>query len=1676
MTFVLTRPNDDFGSVHADNTDGSDGSASLRVVAFDLEINPETGLCLDMGATDSENGHYRGCVAADFRAFVRGADVVGGHNVVDCDMALCPELFDGLSAPVFDTLRLETLLLPRSRRHALQKEAPGRAGDRSNPLSDAEASFLRLLELMDAWRALPEEVRGILLELLADVPGFSGFSFLLGAKPQGLSDPVSEIRRVFSGKLCTSAPIEVFVERHPVELGCVLAFIAVSEAEHADFPATPLWLSHRYPETDRIVEVLRGRFCRDPECEYCRRRSNLTTALKEYFGFDGFRVYEGDKESLQEAAAASAVAGESLLAIFPTGGGKSITFQLPALMAARATAGLTVVLSPLQSLMKDQVDNLEKKEIFAAVTINGLVNLLERKAAFEEIESGRASLLYISPEALRSPSIVRALEKRRVERFVIDEAHCFSAWGHDFRVDYLYIGEFLKEFQERVGRRIPVSCFTATAKAKVVQDICDYFERTVGVHLRVFRTSAVRKNLEYQIKHFDDGDAKYAYMRSLIESRDCPTIVYTDRVASTEALAEKLTKDGFPALPYNGKMDPELKIKNQNAFLSNEVKIMVATTAFGMGVDKDDVQLVIHHDISSSLENYVQESGRAGRKANLHAECYILFNEEDINRHFSLLSATKLTLSDVQQVWNAIKRLSAGRREFAATDLEIAREAGWDCDAEQIKTKITAAIGALEKAGFVKRGSNTGRVYATGLRGKSSRDGQKRIEADWARGEASVFRCEGERVEAERVLQSLVSRSLTGAAVGAVKADDKKSVEARVDYIADRLGLETRAVVRAVTNLRTLGILTDERDMRASLSGRPETLERRLSRLADLERRILAFVEESRHPEWGNGDVVSLVEMNAALEDAVGKAVGLPVIERLLRSLRQADLVEIERTGSKKHWRIRLKTTREKALERIEKLAAVGGRAIVTLGGLEGNRAAHAEERTDKGDDARRSVSFSFAELLRDVNDSSGLFQEKTTSDELEKSLLFLHRNGLLCVDGGFFVAYLPMRIERLEADNRKKYLQKDYDFLDDYYKERIQQIHIVGEYANLMVRDREAAQRYVRDYFELPYENFLKTYFKGGREEELKRSMTPALYEKLIGTLSEAQKEILFSEAPYIVVAAGPGSGKTRVLVHKLAHLMLAENVRPEQLVMLTFSRAAAQEFKTRLIALYGKGARFVTVKTFHSFAFGLLGRPGSIEEATDAVARAVKAIREGRADPLNLAATVLVLDEAQDMDADEFELVKALIERNPEMRVLAVGDDDQNIYGFRGSDSKYFASLKSGSDYDAEWHELVDNWRSLPAIVHTANRYARYLKGRLKTRENRSVREGAGEVRIVHYASENLETAVVEAVLAEKRRGTTAVLAHTNREVETIASLLSEAGVPVELVRSDKSFRVGNLLEVQILTNALRKSKKPLYGPKIWAEAQEELRRRCAGSPWVEPVIAFARRFRKTAPGDVYASDWEEAAAESRLEDLFPEEVRAVVVSTYHGAKGREFNRVHCLVHPDRLKRMPGGLSPAEAQKRLGDVHRSLYVALTRAKDALTVHTTGDFLKHFATEGVERVRDDKDYPEPKKILLRMGLSDVWLDHVKDKKLRIFAELTAGDELRVVRNGRTEFRAGGLCCAKASAKFDGTLAEKLGEGYEIESAAVWAIVRRDVPDEDRSDAVVLPVLTLRRIQTDSER
>ena len=286
----------------------------------------------------------------------------------------------------------------------------------------------------------------------------------------------------------------MLIKHYPVELAYALALIGTDDYHSV----TPPWVLKNYPKIQNVVLFLRNTPCSDG-CAYCRDRLDIFKGLKSFFGYDAFRTYNG--EPLQERAAQAAVEGKSLLAVFPTGGGKSITFQLPALMAGQSAHGLTVVISPLQSLMKDQVDNLNERGLVDAVTLNGLLSPIERAEAIERVANGAATLLYIAPEQLRSRTVEKLLVSRNVVRFVIDEAHCFSAWGHDFRVDYLYIGDFIRELQRKkmMKHPIPVSCFTATAKQKVITDICDYFKEKLDVELELFASSATRENLHYVV-------------------------------------------------------------------------------------------------------------------------------------------------------------------------------------------------------------------------------------------------------------------------------------------------------------------------------------------------------------------------------------------------------------------------------------------------------------------------------------------------------------------------------------------------------------------------------------------------------------------------------------------------------------------------------------------------------------------------------------------------------------------------------------------------------------------------------------------------------------------------------------------------------------------------------------------------------------------------------------------------------------------------------------------------------------------------------------------------------------------------------------------------------------------------------------------------------------------------
>lgn len=1236
--------------------------------------------------------------------------------------------------------------------------------------------------------------------------------------------------------------------------------------------------------------------------------------------------------------------------------------------------------------------------------------------------------MYISPEMLRSKTIEKILMARHVVRFVIDEAHCFSSWGQDFRVDYLYIGKFIRKYQQKKGDRnpIPVSCFTATAKQKVVQDICDYFKQTLNLDLELFASSASRTNLRYSVIHAENDDDKYSKLRRLIAESDCPTIVYVSRTKRTKELAVKLTRDGYNALPFNGKMESDEKIANQDAFMKDDIRIIVATSAFGMGVDKKDVGLVVHYDISDSLENYVQEAGRAGRDPHLSARCYVLYSDNDLDKHFMLLNQTKLSISEIQQIWKAIKDLTRQRKRVSYSALEIARQAGWDDSVCDIETRVRTALAALEQSGYLVRGNNVPHVYATGITVKNMDEARKRISA------SLLF--EREEIEkAVRIIKSLISQKHIA------KAQDAEA-ESRIDYLADILGISKREVVSVIERMRQEGILADSKDISAYLldTGDSERKSRTLlERFAKLEQYILSHIpDESLR--------ISYKQLN---DNAVNDGINTSK-EKDIRTLLYFLTVKgytRKKEDAVRNMEISRQADLESTVKRFQKRLEISRFAVEWLYKLAAD--------TEKESSPNKTVQFSVVELLNQIKSSplslfSGL--DNLQLEDVEEALLYLSKIGALKLEGGFLVLYNAMDIQRIK-DNKSRYKQDDYRMLNEFYKQKMQQVHIVGEYANLMVKDYNAALQYVQDYFQMDYKKFVTKYFKGERISEIQRNLTPKKYKQLFGELSKRQMEIISDkDSRCIVVAAGPGSGKTRVLVHKLASLLLLEDVKHEQLLMLTFSRAAATEFKQRLMELIGNAAHFVEIKTFHSYCFDLLGRIGNLEDAKNVVAKAAEMISQGEVEPNKIGKTVLVIDEAQDMGVEEHALVKALMTHNEEMRVIAVGDDDQNIYEFRGSDSGYMYQL--AQELGSKFIEMTENYRSAHHLVNFANGFVKGISKRMKSTPIISMREEDGWVGVTRHQSKYMYQSLVEELTLHREEGTSCVLTQTNEEAVILMALLRRYGINSKLVQSMDGFLFWNMAEMRYFLRYIDKRvKTPLIPEELWKAAKHatfSAYDRSHSLMYLKRCVELFEQTNKTK----YFSDFKEFVFESSVEDFCDVSGADVVVSTIHKAKGREFDDVYMLVSDSYVK----------------DAHlmHRYYVGITRAKNRLFIHTNGDCFNRLSAD--RYFIDQRQYDMPEEIVLQLSHKDVNLGFFKELKREVLA-LRGGDSLNyndsVLYDPLTNKPV-----AKLSLKMQNTLLEWKEKGYEVKSTSVRFVVAwkpKDAPKDEPETAVLLADLVL---------
>lgn len=338
---------------------------------------------------------------------------------------------------------------------------------------------------------------------------------------------------------------------------------------------------------------------------------NIEQALKQYFGHETF--WPGQRQVIEHA-----LAGRDVFVLMPTGGGKSLTYQLPALLMP----GLTIVVSPLIALMQDQVDRLRANGI-AATFVNSFLSPTERTQRERAALNGQLKLLYVAPERLLTPSFLALLDQVEnnvgLSLLAVDEAHCVSEWGHDFRPEYRQLGQLRNRYPD-----VPMLALTATATERVRQDILTQLRlRDAHIHIASFN----RPNLSYEVRQKNQGSYR-ELLQLLRKEPDAPVIIYCQSRKSVDELSEVLKRDGLHALPYHAGLTNEQRTENQARFIRDDVSVLVATIAFGMGVGKPDVRSVIHYDLPRNLEGYYQESGRAGRDG-LSAECILFFSHGD---------------------------------------------------------------------------------------------------------------------------------------------------------------------------------------------------------------------------------------------------------------------------------------------------------------------------------------------------------------------------------------------------------------------------------------------------------------------------------------------------------------------------------------------------------------------------------------------------------------------------------------------------------------------------------------------------------------------------------------------------------------------------------------------------------------------------------------------------------------------------------------------------------------------------------------------------------------------------------------------------------------------------------------------------------------------------------------
>ena len=1540
-------------------------------LSIDLEVGRNDGRIRAFGAVrgDTGEGYSGGGTVSDLARLdelAEGVDFVLGHNLIAFDLPHLAAAAPGLrllKLPAVDTLRLNPLAFPRNPYHRLVKHYQD-GGLKRGRLNDPELDSRIALEVFgDQRTALKHAAADLLVAWhwlgTPDAEGVDRaldnfFSQLRNAPRPTDAEAREAIAGRLEGNACASHGRETIVDvgNFGWSLAYALAWLSVAGGNSA----MPPWVRHRFPQAGRLVRRLRDAACGDPACGWCRERHDAAKELKRWFGFDGFRPEPADESGrpLQQAIVEEAMAGKHVLGILPTGTGKSLCYQIPALSRHDKTGALTVAISPLVALMADQVAGLEARGIGSCVTVNGLLSLPERADALDRVRLGDAGILLISPEQLRARSLRRVLDQREIGAWVLDEAHCLSRWGHDFRPDYRYVGRFIRE-RAGSGPVPPVLCLTATAKPDVVDDIRRHFRDEIGIELTVFDGGAERSNLTFEVIPTAGGE-KFADIYRILTTclpSDMPggSIVYCATRQQSEEVAEYLQLKDVAAAHFHAGLPPETKKDVQRRFIGGELRAIAATNAFGMGIDKPDVRLVIHADIPGSLENYLQEAGRAGRDR-AAARCVLLYAPEDVERQFGMSARSRLTREEIHGILRALRNLDRKKRfggEVVATAGEILgedEENAFERDSATDDTRVRTAVAWLEEAYLLTREENSVQVFPSSLRVDSVEEAARRLARA---GIAETYRRQLLRI-AERLIQSDPDEGVT--------TDELMGVA--------RLGPE--AVRAALHDLERLGIASNDTALTAFVHvGVERASLRRLKEAAELEKALISHMREAAH-DRGSGDTSSL-HLRIASQTLRDGGLPDPLPERLWRivrgiahdgwgedgtggslAVRKQD-AETVRVTLRREWRALEETARlrregaERLLEHLVSTVPSGGRGTDLL--------------------AETTLGNLLQAIESDLVLKNGV---RDTGRLMDRALLWLHELDVIRLNKGLAV-FRPAMTIRLERRERRGFTRSDFEPLSLHYKGQVLQIHVMVEFAERGLAAMSEALRMAMDYFALGEDEFLARWLPG-RDREIGRETTPESWRAIVESLNDpVQQNIVADEREQtnVLVLAGPGSGKTRVLVHRIAYLVRARRQNARGILALAYNRHAAVDIRRRLAELIGDDARGVTVLTCHALAMRLAGASfGGRAERPDegmfqeAMRRAIELLRgEGlppeeadeQRDRLLAGFRWILVDEYQDIGADQYELISALAGRtladDAKLTLFAVGDDDQNIYAFNGASVEFIRRFEA--DYGPRPKYLTANYRSTGHIVAAANAVIEPARERMKAAQPIRVdraRSGEppggrwqerdpvsrGRVQILPAGRNPVSQAL--SVMTEFRRladlapdwdwSRCAAIAREWEYLVPVRAFCELHAIPCQS-GNEEIPGFWRLRETRALVAWVRAREPRIVDAAI---LRDRLKSRPPG-PWHDLLGQAVEEFAlETGNGEMPVDHFIEWLAE------WGREVRrrqhGLLLLSGHRAKGLEFDHVAVL---------DGGWNRVEPGEDPDEARRLYYVAMTRARQTLTL-----------------------------------------------------------------------------------------------------------------------------------------